>query len=109
MSLATDAPLPAEPDVPDIEVRTDSPEFSFSTWTARNGDRSLADFYVATKEIDPEQHPQHASTALLYGLAILTLDKAGVIEKLIEKMLEDGPIGEREAIRRIEVLITDVE
>lgn len=98
---------PDAPEVPDLEVRTDAPEFSFSTWVAQNGDRSLSDFYVQTKqELDPARH---ASNALLCGLAILTLDKAGVVEKLIDKMLEDGPISEAEAVRRIEVLISNVE
>lgn len=44
------------------------------------------------------------SLALLYGLAILTLDHDGTIERRVDELLADGAISEIDAVNRIALL-----
>jgi hypothetical protein len=48
---------------------------------------------------------RHASLALLYGLAIMSLDADGTIEKRVDELLTVGPISEVDACNRIALLI----
>lgn len=49
---------------------------------------------------------RHASPALLYGLAIMTLEQQGVIDAEINRLLHAGPINEIDACNRITLLLT---
>jgi hypothetical protein len=48
---------------------------------------------------------RHASPALLYGLAIMTLDQQGTIKAMVDTLLADGPINEIDATNRITLLL----
>jgi hypothetical protein len=50
---------------------------------------------------------RYANQGLLYGLAILTLDRDGVIEKTMERLEEAGPINEVDAHNRITTLLAE--
>ncbi len=76
------------------------PEFVLSTF-----DEGDEDVHLTVSRIDKPSIRRHASLALLYGLAILELDKAGVIEAKIEELLEAGPINEVDAANRITQLV----
>lgn len=47
----------------------------------------------------------HASLGLLYGLAIMTLDQDGTLEKRMTDLLDAGPINEVDAVNRINLLL----
>lgn len=47
----------------------------------------------------------HASLALLYALAILTLDRQGTLNKMIEQFLATGPINEVDCANQITLLM----
>jgi hypothetical protein len=53
---------------------------------------------------DPSRH-RHASLALLYGLAIMTLDQDGTIERRMDELLQAGAINEIDAINKINFLL----
>jgi len=44
---------------------------------------------------------------LLYGLALLVLDKEGTVASAIDRLLEDGPINEIDATNRITLLLQE--
>ena len=48
---------------------------------------------------------RHASMGLLYGLAIMVLDKEGALGDTVELLLRDGPINEIDACNRITLLL----
>ncbi len=50
---------------------------------------------------------RHASMGLLYGLALLVLDKEGTVASAIDRLLEDGPINEIDATNRITLLLQE--
>jgi hypothetical protein len=47
----------------------------------------------------------HASAALMFGLAIMTLDQDGTIERRMEQLIANGPINEVDAVNRINLLL----
>jgi hypothetical protein len=47
----------------------------------------------------------HASLALTYGLAIMTLDQDGTIKRRIDELLAAGPINEVDACNQINLLL----
>lgn len=50
---------------------------------------------------------KYADQGLLFGLAILTLDREGVIEATIERLEAAGPINEVDAHNRITTLLVE--
>jgi hypothetical protein len=50
---------------------------------------------------------RYANQGLLYGLAILTLDREGVIEATMERLEAAGPINEVDAHNRITSLLLE--
>lgn len=52
---------------------------------------------------------RHTSLALLYGLAILSLDQDGTLQRRMDELLEAGPISEIDACNRINLLILKEE
>lgn len=50
---------------------------------------------------------KYANQGLLYGLAVLTLDREGVIEQTMERLEALGPINEVDAHNRITALIAE--
>lgn len=95
MSLTSPSPTP--------EPREPGPEFAISAWVPEDGDRGDIDINVAfTDEPDARRH---ASMGLLYGLAILTLDRNGTLSATIDAILSGGPINEVDAANRIATLM----
>ena len=75
--------------------------FSLTVFDEREGDVQI----LTTTPTKPNiRHP--ASMALLYGLAILTLDADGVVERRMNELLDAGPINEVDACNRIAKLTT---
>ncbi|AFU87633.1 hypothetical protein CcrKarma_gp116 [Caulobacter virus Karma] len=89
---------PAPLDIPDDLA----PEFSLSAFVPASGDRAEADLII--HHTTPSVR-RHASQALLYGLAIMTLDQQGVIADTIDALLKAGPISEVDAVNRITLLM----
>lgn len=87
-----------QPDARPIEDAL-GPEFSFSLWVPEDGDRSQIDFHVNIPT-EPSIR-RHASHALVYGLALMTLDRQGVITATIDRLLATGPISETDCCNRI--------
>lgn len=101
-----ECPMPQSPELAPPEVVSDlPPEFALSTWLGEGEDRAGVDIIVHTKAKPTPLH--HASQALLYGLAILSLDKRGIIADEIEALLKDGPINEQQAVEHINLLLTE--
>lgn len=78
------------------------PQFAFSLFVPGDGDRGAVDMTLHTLKPDIRRH---ASMALLYGLALMTLDQQGVIAETIDALLKDGPINEVDACNRISLLM----
>jgi hypothetical protein len=94
------AHYPAQPGDEHLAEAALFPEFRLVSFNHQPGDADI--------EIGLLKNPsvkRHASMALLYGLAILTLDQTKVIAATIDKLLADGPINEVDACNRISLLI----
>jgi len=48
---------------------------------------------------------RHASLALIYGLAIMTLDQDGTIERRVDELMAAGMISEVDAVNKINLLL----
>jgi len=70
--------------------------------TALDGEDDL-ELIVATPT-KPNIRKQ-ASMALLFGLAVMTLDQDGTIEKRMHELLDKGDINEVDAVNRINLLL----
>ncbi|AFU86594.1 hypothetical protein D869_gp320 [Caulobacter phage CcrRogue] len=78
------------------------PQFSLAAYVPADGDRGEVDLII--HQTVPSIR-RHASQALLYGLAIMTLDQQGVIADTIDALLAAGPINEVDAVNRIALLM----
>lgn len=87
------------------DPETDVPHFSLAAFIGDDGDRSAVNILVG--EAFRPDVKKHASAALLYGLAILTLDAQGVIAAEVDRLMDAGPISEVDAINRISLLLKD--
>lgn len=99
-------PTPQIPEHPNRPAGDGVPEFALSAWIA-DGDRGEVELIVHTTT-EPSQD-RHASLALLYGLAIMSLDQQGVIAAEIDKLLAPGPMAESTACQNITLLIQQEE
>lgn len=79
------------------------PDFALSCWPEEDG---AAVSLLASYPENPNP-AKHASMALLYGLAIMTLDQQGVLDQTIDRLLAAGPISEPEAVARITLLLKE--
>lgn len=79
-----------------------APEFSLSAWIGEN-DPDVVDILVHVSNAPSAAKP--ASSALLYGLAILTLDKQDVISAQIDALCKDGVPSEASVIDSINLLL----
>lgn len=68
-------------------------------------DNGADDIELAINIPEEPQLDRHASLALLYGLAILTLDRQGTLNAMIDQFLIEGPINEIDATNRITLLM----
>jgi hypothetical protein len=49
---------------------------------------------------------EHASLGLMYGLAILMLDREGAMEDIVEALLKTGPMSEVDCVNAISLLMS---
>lgn len=77
------------------------PAFTLAVYDDADNDVSLI------ARIVPPDIRKHASLGLMYGLAILTLERMGAITQTIDDLLQDGPINEVDANNRIAALLAE--
>lgn len=70
--------------------------------------------YESEENVDIQVHlgnddevDKMATLATLYGVAILMLDRQGIIDSTVQQMLENGPISQSDAINTIALLLSD--
>lgn len=81
-----------------------APEFSLSVFSIED-EPGEVEIIIHTKP--SPKVTRHASQALLYGLAIMHLDKKGVIAATINDLLAKGPISEVDAANVIACLLQE--
>jgi hypothetical protein len=81
-----------------------APDFALSVFKANEG-RDASDVELMIHVLEYPSSTTPASLALLYGLAILSLDRAGVIHKTIDRLTTDGLPSEAAAVRMINYLM----
>jgi len=98
----THDPRPPSPEAEMLQVSDFGPEFALSTWIDET-DRDEVELMIHHTEEPSAAKP--ASNALLYGLAIMTLDQQGVISNEIDKLCLKGVPNEAEVCRQIKFLL----
>lgn len=92
-------------DAPDTEIEEDAdpalPRFSLTAYDDLDGNVQITTTVPSKPNIR-----KPVSLALLFGLAILTLDDDGTIEARMEALLAKGMLNEVDAVNRIAQLTT---
>lgn len=68
-------------------------------------DDGEGDIEIATHIISDPSPLNHASLGLMYGLAVLMLDRQGAMEQVIEALLKAGPMSETDCADAINLLM----
>lgn len=86
------------------EPEINSPHFHLTVLDTEDDDGNAeVDLLVSTPS-SPDIRA-HASLGLLYGLALMTLDQDGTIERRMNQLLEAGPVSEVDAVNNINLLL----
>lgn len=95
--------VPAEV-LPEPESFPSDPHFQLIAIDSEDDDgEEDVDLLISVPQ-NPNIH-LHASLALTYGLAIMTLDQDGTIKRRIDQLLAAGPINEVDAVNQINLLL----
>lgn len=83
-----------------ISEEEDVPAFALTVHDDGEGDIQIETHILS----NPSPH-NHASLGLMYGLALLMLDRQGIIEEIVEGLLRSGPMSETDCADAIALLL----